>query len=167
MTVRRRETDSEGDYLKTRIAEALVEAMFLRGGFAVSRSGPEGGDGDEFVPDFMTTKTIVRPDSDRPLHQLIPVAVKYAQDVPAFLRERAVEFAQWAIPWPSLCLVVVSESPESGRSCFQVVELADGGETTRDLDKVPILDIYPSTVREYEQLVRKLFRLLDRRESPR
>jgi hypothetical protein len=152
---------SEGDYLKSRIAEALVEAMFLRGGFEVSH----GADAtrDESVPDFMTTKTIVRPDSDRPLHQAIPVAVEYCKDVTAFLREASGALSKWVTQWPSICLVVVTESPEAGRSCFQVIDLAEGdGRTTQDLDKVPILDIYPTTVREYEQLVGKLFRLLDR-----
>ena len=158
----RRAAATESDYLKCRIAEALVEAMFLRGGFEVSH-GAQDAVRDEFVPDFMTTKTIVRPDSDRPLHQAIPVAVEYCEDVRAFLREASGALSTWVTQWPSICLVVVTESPEAGRSCFQVIDLAESdGRTTQDLDKVPILDIYPTTVREYEQLVGKLFRLLQR-----
>jgi hypothetical protein len=157
--------DSEGSYLKARISEALVESMFMRVGFEVSRSGQEAGPG-EFLPDFMATKAIVRPDSDRPLHQLLPVAVKYCPDAAEFARLEGPQFSVWATQWPSLCLVVVTAHPDEGRSCFQVVDLAEGdGRTTQDLDKVPLLDIYATTVREYEHLVKSLFRLLDRRAT--
>jgi hypothetical protein len=156
------------DHLKGRIAEALVEGMFMRAGYAVSRVGRESqvpllykSGSDAFVPDFMVRKAVERAESDGPLHLLIPVEVKYRHDIRAFLRLEGREFFERARGWQDLCVVFVTDNPEPDRSCFQVVKLTSRSGTTEDLDKVLYLDIYSSTVREYEHLVKKLFGLLD------
>lgn len=168
---RRIRPGNEADHLKGRIAEALVEGMFMRAGYAVSRSGRESqlprlyknGKG-QFLPDFMIRKAVVSPDHPRPLHRLIPVEVKYRRDISTFLRLEAEAFFDEAMPWPELYLILVTDNPNDGRSCFQAIDVADDqARTPQDVDKVQALDIYPSTVREYEHLVRTLFPLFDKR----
>ena len=140
----------------------------MRAGYAVSRVGRESQvprlfkrGKDEFVPDFMVRKAVERPDSDRPLHRLIPIEVKYRYDLARFLRGEAAHFFEAAKQWPDLCLILVTDRPEGGRSCFQVLQRTDeSARTTTDLERVAVLDIYPSTVVEYAHLATKLFSLL-------
>ena len=164
---RRTRSENQVDHLKGRIAEALVEGMFMRAGYAVSRTGRESQvprlftvGKDEFLPDFMLRKAVERPGSDRPLHQLIPIEVKYRYDVARFLSVEAAKFFETARRWTGLSLVLVTDNPELGRSCFQVLDHSDQGATTHDLEKDKVLEIYRSTVLEYEQLGRNLFPLL-------
>jgi hypothetical protein len=116
------------DLLKGRIAEALVEALFRRAGYAVSRSGRESQvqrlfrhGPDHFLPDFTIRKAIERPDSDRPLHQFVHVEVKFRSDMSRFLKTEAAAFVEHAKEWPDLYVVLVTDKPQSGRSCFQVL----------------------------------------------
>lgn len=142
----------------------------MRAGYAVSRTGRESQlprlfkhGTDDYLPDFMIRKAVERSGSERPLHRLIPIEVKYRRDVSAFLRRHGQDFFDKAMPWPELYLIFVTDNPQDGRSCFQAVDVAhEGARTPEDLDKVGALGIYPSTVREYEHLVRKLFALFDR-----
>jgi hypothetical protein len=147
--------------------------MLMRAGYDVSRSGRESQiprlfkDGkDEFLPDFMVRKAVERSGSERPLHQLIPIEVKYRYDISRFLHLEAAEFFEGARRWPDLCLVLVTDNPEPGRRCFQIMEYPDHGRrTTRDLDTFTTLGIYRSTVLEYEHLGRNLFPLLSGRAA--
>jgi hypothetical protein len=158
--------------LKGRIAEAFVEAIFRRAGYTVSRIGRESQvqrlikiGTDEFLPDFLVRKPVGREKSDRPLHRLVPVEAKYRRDVTGFLRRYGKElFGRVSPHWPDLCFVFVTDSPEAGRSCFQLLDLwhRDGFEP-RDLETVADLDIFATTVREYEALVLQIFPLLDQR----
>lgn len=164
----RTRSENQVDHLKGRIAEALVEGMFMRAGYAVSRTGRESDlpglfttGTERFLPDFMMRKAVLRPGSDRPLHQLVPVEVKYRSDIARFLRLDASEFFLRAKRWPGLYLVLVTDNPEAGRSCFQVAHHSGhAGVTTRDLEAVTSLDIFRSTIVEYEHLGRNLFPLL-------
>lgn len=158
------------NHLKGRIAEAFVEAIFRRAGYTVSRIGRESQvqrlikiGSDEFLPDFLIRKQVGREKSDRPLHRLVPVEVKYRHDIMGFLRFYGRElFNEISQQWPDLCFVFVTDRPEPGRSCFQLLDLCgrDGLEP-RDLHTVADLEIYASTVQEYEGLVLQMFRLLD------
>jgi hypothetical protein len=162
----------EIDSLKGRIAEALVEAMFQRAGFRVTRAGRESQfsrmvkvGSDEFLPDFLLRKPGGETPGGRLLHHLIPVEVKYRASVEEYLGRYGDELrTQVGEQWPELCVVVVTDQPAPGRSCFQVLDLAPGRPgvplATVDLHAVPELDIYPTTVREYEGLVRQIFPLL-------
>lgn len=140
----------------------------MRAGYAVSRVGRESqvpglfkNGKDEFLPDFMVRRAVERPGSDRPLHQLIPIEVKYRHDLKRFFRREAADFFESAKRWPELCLVLVTERPDEGRSCFQVLQGADEASlTSTDLERVLVLDIYRSTVVEYGHLAKKLFDLL-------
>jgi hypothetical protein len=162
----------EIDSLKGRIAEALVEAMFRRAGFLVTRAGRESQfsrmvkiGGDEFLPDFMLRKPGGETPGGRLLHRLIPVEIKYRASVEEYLgRYGDALRAQVGEEWPELCVVLVTDRPAPGRSCFQVLDLGPGRPgaplVSVDLHAVPALDVYPATVREYEGLVRQIFPLL-------
>ena len=140
----------------------------MRAGYAVSRMGRESQfprllktGKDEFLPDFIVRRPVERPGSDRPLHALVHVEVKYRHDIARFWRREAASFFASAKQWPDLWLVLVTDCPEEGRSCFQVLRGADHtATTTTDLERVPLFDIYPSTAAEYASLTTKLFALL-------
>lgn len=175
MTTRpRARSGDQSGHLKGRIAEALVEAIFRRAGYLVSRVGRESQlqrlvkvGVDEFLPDFLIRKPVDRESGQRPLHRLIPLEVKYRHDIAAFLQAYGCELFEKVAPaWPDLCFIFVTDNPAPGRSSFQVVDLWSGPTSaTRDLHLVTDLDIYESTVREYELLVRQIFPLLERRPS--
>jgi hypothetical protein len=163
------EVDVNG--LKGRIAEAFVEAIFRRAGYTVSRVGRESQvhrlvkiGSDEFLPDFLVRKQVRRDDTGRPLHRLLPVEVKYRRNVDAFLRRYGKEFfGRLSEQWPDLCVVFVTDEPSAGRSCFQIVEFgARRPVGLQNLHAIPDLDIYETTVREYESLVREIFPLVER-----
>lgn len=154
--------------LKGRVAEALVEAIFRRARYVVSRAGREsqfpsllkaGQDG--FLPDFLIRRPVEREAGQRPLHQLIALEVKYRRDLDTYLRQDLAALCEKAAGWPDLCAIFVTDNPAPGRSCFQVIDLrGDPTFTTRDLQHVPELDIYERTVRDFEHLVRQIFPLL-------
>lgn len=170
--VRRRRRGDEISGLKGRIAEALVEAIFQRAGYLVSRVGRESQvprlvkiGRDEFLPDFLLRKPVAGTTPRRSLHRLIPVEVKYRASVEESLRSHGDELlSRVGKQWPELCVVFVTDQPAPGRSCFQVIDLAARrpGETlvSVDLHQVRELDIYATTVREYEGLVKQIFPLL-------
>jgi hypothetical protein len=124
--------------LKGRIAEALVESILRRAGYQVSRLGRESQvhrlikvGADEFLPDFLVWKPVSGDAMDRHLHRLLTVEVKYRANLIEFLRRHApAVLAEIKEQWPA------------------------------DLHEVPALDVYPTTVREYEALVRQIFPLL-------
>ena len=63
--------------------------------------------------------------------------------------------------WSGLYLVLVTDNPEPDRSCFQVLDHSDqGSATTHDLEQITVLNIYRSTILEYEHLGKTLFPLL-------
>lgn len=162
----------ETETLKGRIAEAFVEAIFRRAGYRVSRAGREsqfqrmvkiGADG--FLPDFLLHRPAGTTPSGRPLHRLIPVEVKYRASVEEFLASHGDELLlRVGEQWPELCIVFVTDRPGPGRACFQVIDLATTrpGEplVTVDLHHVHDLDIYLTTVQEYEGLVKQIFPIL-------
>jgi len=156
--------------LKGRIAEAFVEAIFRRAGYVVSRVGRESQvqrlvkiGGDEFLPDFLVRKEVRRDESGRPLHRLLPLEVKYRRDVHAFLEKDGPElFAKLSAQWPDVVVVFVTDRPEAGRSCFQIIDVSMGRRSRlQDLHAVKDLEIYETTVREYEILVRQMFQLVE------
>jgi hypothetical protein len=156
------------DDLKGRIAEALVEGIFQRAGYAVSRTGRESQvqrslkkGRTEFLPDFLVRKAVAREDSERPLHRLVSIEVKFRRHLSAYIEGEGRKDVAQAASWPDLYLVLVTDRPAPGRSCFQVLDPRRGEDATADLHTVVDLDIYERTVREYEGLVHRIFRLLD------
>jgi hypothetical protein len=66
--------------------------------------------------------------------------------------------------WPALVFVFVTDHPEAGRSCFQVVDLgpwaAGDAVTALDLYAHDALRIFRQNVEEHEALLRRMFALL-------
>ena len=66
--------------------------------------------------------------------------------------------------WPTLCFVLVTERPESGRSCFQAVPfetMRPGESRTVDLVAVKDFDLFPHNVEDHEELTRRIFNSLN------
>jgi hypothetical protein len=166
----RRGGEIEG--LKGRIAEAFVESIFRRAGYRVSRAGRAGQSSqllklgaDEFLPDFYLHKPAGETPTGRTRHRLIPIEVRYEARVEDFLggHDDALVAALLA-RWPEICLVFVTDHPATGRSCFQVLEIAAVCQGTPlgtvDLHYMHDFDVYLTTAQEYEALVRQIFPLL-------
>jgi hypothetical protein len=164
--------------LKGRMAEALVEAVFKRAKYTVARVGRETQmpalvrtGRTEFMPDFVVWRALDAPSLGHDSYRLVAVEVKYRADLDDYLRRaspsRSAEVAQ---QWPELYEIIVTDRPQSGRSCLQAVHVAalPAGTTpvTRDLHLVPGLDIYRKTVEEYEGLVREIFPILGSHQGP-
>jgi len=158
--------------LKGRMAEALVEAVFKRARYTVARVGRETqmpalvrSGRAEFMPDFVVWRALDEPSLGHHSYRLVAIEVKYRADLEDYLRRdspsRSAEVAQ---QWPELYEIIVTDRPQSGRSCFQAVHVSalPVGVTpvTLDLPLVPGLDIYRKTVEEYEGLVREIFPIL-------
>lgn len=173
MVLRRHQRFDDVGNLKGRIAEAFVEAIFRRAGYAVSRVGRESQvqrlvkiGGDEFLPDFLVRKEVRRDETGRPLHRLLPLEVKFRRDVQGYLETWGRELiTKMSVQWPDVVVVFVTDHPEAGRSCFQVIDVSMGKRSgLQDLHAVKDLDIYEGTVREYEMLVRQMFLLVEQSE---
>jgi hypothetical protein len=166
----RRGGETEG--LKRRIAEAFVESIFRRAGYRVTPGGPDGQPerplrvaGEDIAPDFTlhTRAGAVAPGRPRP--RRIPVGVLYRASVEELVVRQGGELAAaLGARWPALCLVLVTDHPAAGRSCFQVLDLgaarAGAALAAVDLACVPDFDVYLTTAQEYESLVRRIFPLL-------
>ena len=163
------------DNLKGRVAEALVESILRQAGYTVSRLGRESQvqrlmkvGADDFAPDFLVWKRAKRATcaSESDLHQLLTVEVKYRANLAGFLRrqEAAELLAKAKVQWPGLYLVIVTDDPADGRSCFQAVCVRDhvpgNGCITVDLSQLPAFDISCATVQAHEGIARALFATL-------
>ena len=159
--------------LKGRVAEALVESILRRAAYRVARVGRESqvhglvkiGPGD-FAPDFLVWKQIPEGESAQPLHRLFPIEVKYRSNLREFVRKELEPLvAKVGDQWPELYCIVVTDNPEDGRSCFQVLEFKNHTPgivpILVDLHELTDLDIFKTTVHEYEGLVRDIFGLLN------
>jgi hypothetical protein len=158
--------------LKGRIAEAFVEGILRRAGYQVALVGRESRvqhllkvGRDQFLPDFLAWKPVGELDSASPPCRLVGIEVKYRRDIRDYLRHGfAGEWTDSIAQWPELYFVVVTDQPETGRSCFQAFRPrppAAGAEVVAtDLHEVPELDVYRRNVEEHENLVRVIFPLL-------
>jgi hypothetical protein len=154
--------------IKGRIAVALVEAIFRRAGFTVApvaaEPAPRQGR-EDLIPDFRATL----PGADGPAATACVVEVRYRPQVSQYLLIEAQRgphslFTIAKRQWPSLVFVFVTDHPEPGRSCFQVVDLGTwtfgSAVASRDLHAHPELRIFRQNVEEHEALLRRMFTLL-------
>ncbi len=156
--------------IKGRIAVALVEAMFRRAGFRLApvvhpEVAPRQGR-EDLIPDFQATLPAAA-DSPAPAPRV--VEVRYRPQVGQYLLIEAQRgslslFTVAKRQWPSLVLVFVTDHPEPGRSCFQVVDLgpwvAGSAVAALDLHAHDELRIFRQNVEEHEALLRRMFALL-------
>lgn len=156
--------------LKARIAVAMVESIFRRAQFRVARVDRESHPGaiptgSGYVPDFLVWRPAPGEDAELPVHRFVPIEVKYRANLGEFLQMELPAFLAAVRPeWPALHCVLVTDRPDDGRSCFQVVRAreGDGGGSPEpvDLHALEYLRVFKTTVREYEDLVRAIFPLM-------
>lgn len=154
---------------KSRIAEALVESIFRRARYAVSRfhsdQFPLRFGREDFSPDFHVS---LDPSEGEPLEFL--VEVKYRPHIDQFISvenqrgDRSV-FLMARRQWPKLYFVLVTDHPEPGRSCFQAISFGDytpgAPFKTVDLTDLKTLGIFRHNVEDHEALVASIFDLLN------
>jgi hypothetical protein len=131
--------------VKSRIAEALVEAIFRRARYEVApfraSASPLRLGREDFSPDFRITQPNTPEGGDR----TFLIEVKYRPSVEQFISvenqrgDRSI-FLLARRQWPALYFVMVTERPEPGRSCFQAVafETLRTGEPFRTVDLVEV-----------------------------
>jgi len=153
---------------KGRIAEALVESIFRRARYDVAayktdqsllRFGRE-----DFSPAFRVEQRLDGEDRG------FLLAVKYRPSAEQFISvenqrgDRSI-FQMMRRHWPSLYFVLVTERPQAGRSCFQVVpfETLRSGETFRTLDLVEVKEfgLFPHNLEDHDELTRRIFASLN------
>ena len=161
--------------IKGRIAEALVEFIFRRAEFKMTRFGRESdlrgmmksGRYDSFTPDFLAMKEVVA--ESRGVYQTHMIEVKYRSNLVRYLsQEKKIGGASELVPaqekWPNLCLVFVTENAGEKRSCFQALDLSlfEPGKFLRtvDLHEIRRFDLFRQNVQQHEELARKMFGLL-------
>jgi hypothetical protein len=156
--------------IKGRIAVALVESIFRRAGFAlapaVAAETSQRLGREDLIPDFQATP----PDAtDAAARTPCVVEVRYRPQVGQYLliegqRGPHSLFAVAKRHWPTLVFVFVTDHPEAGRSCFQVVDLTSwvtgGAVAALDLHDHDGLRIFRQNVEEHEALLRRMFVLL-------
>jgi hypothetical protein len=158
---------------KERVAVALVEAIFRRAGYGlrrfscevISRLAP-----DEFTPSFQASG----PNGQGSKGEF-PVGVFYRPFLEGYIalenqRRQSSIFTLARRQWPGLRLVLVTDHPEPGRSCFQALVGDEPGSTikTVDLAGLPELAILPHDAADYEDLLVRIFGALsaDRHRRP-
>ena len=149
---------------------ALVESIFRRAGFTLApvvalESSPRLGR-EDLIPDFQATLPGA---NDAAARAPTVVEVRYRPQVGQYLliegqRGPHSLFTVAKRQWPALVFVFVTDHPEAGRSCFQVVDLASwvtgGAVTALDLHDHDVLRIFRQNVEEHEALLRRMFVLL-------
>ena len=163
--------------IKGRIAEALVESIFQRAEFKMTRFGRESdlrgmmksGRDEAFTPDFLVMKEVYKGEKTPEIYETQMLAVKYRANLGSYLvrQDKAAgnsDFAKAKEKWPNLCVVFVTDRPSELRSCFQALELSDyeAGKhfKTVELHQIDRFKIFEHNVGQHEELARKMFRLL-------
>ncbi len=158
--------------IKGRIAVALVESIFRRAGFALApvvhpEVSPRHGR-EDLIPDFQVTlPTPADGAAEGPQARRGPLSPA-GRPVPAHRSRSAGPHSLFTVArrqWPGLLFVFVTDHPEPGRSCFQVVDLespgpAEATSTSLDLHAHADLRIFRQNVDEHETLLRRMFTLL-------
>jgi hypothetical protein len=153
---------------KSRISEALVESIFRRARYSVkpfrTDALPLRFGREDYSPDFRVSRRL-----DDGSEKEALVEVKYRPSIEQFISvenqrgERSM-FLHARKQWPALYFVLVTDRPDAGRSCFQVVSFASytpgAPFRTEDLVDLRELRIFKHNVEDHEELVRRIFGLL-------
>jgi hypothetical protein len=158
---------------KERVSVALVEAIFRRSGYGVRRFSGEAVSRlapDEFTPSFHAAGPAGQGSAGE-----FPVGVFYRPFLEPYIalenqRRQSSIFTLARRQWPGLRLVLVTDHPETGRSCFQALVGEESGTAIRTVDLVglPELAILPHDAADYEDLLLRILGTLsaDRRRRP-
>jgi len=156
--------------VKSRIAEALVESIFRRARYEITRltreAMPLRVGREDFSPDFRVARELESGD----LREFL-VEVKYRPAIEQYLsvenqRGDKSIFLMARHKWPNLYFVFVTDRPGPGRSCFQAVSFqsheASAPFATVDLAEDKKLGLFRHNVEDHEELLRHIFTLLTR-----
>jgi hypothetical protein len=150
---------------KERVAVALVETLFRRAGYAVHRVAADRTRRlapEDLTPSFyVSAGGLFEPPAD------VPVGVLYRPFVQPYValenqRRQSSMYALARRQWPGFHLVLVTDHPEPGRSCFQAVVAAGAGAalTTVDLARMPQFPLRPQDTALYEDLLQRIYAML-------
>ena len=120
---------------------------------------------DDFLPDFLAWRAVGRV-LPLELHQFLAIEIKYRADLRQFLRREAPAcLSMLKERWPRFYIVLVTDAPQAGRSCFQTIcvrdYIAHAEVVTKDLHELGHLGIYRSTIEWHEALAQPLFATLN------
>src|SRR2546425_12401331 len=160
--------------VKSRIAEALVEAIFRRARYQIrpfrNNTSPLRFGREDFSPDFRVSSEAESENTGEFL-----VEVKYRPSAYQFVSvenqrgERSI-FYMARRQWPNLYFILVTDRPEAGRSGFQAIAFASmrPGEAFRTVDLVELkeLRIFQHNIEDHEELIPRIFAPLNGR-APR
>jgi hypothetical protein len=153
---------------KDRIAVALVESIFRRARYEVRPFRAEPATPRFLREDFLPSLSVSTAGPDgRQTEFLLDVNYRpFVEQLIALENQRreASIFVLSRRHWPRLRSILVTDHPESGRSCFQAVMLEGPHEgppvTTCDLAGVDEFGIFPHNVRDHEHLLLRIFAML-------
>ncbi len=163
--------------IKGRIAEALVESIFRRAEYKMTRFGRESdlrgmlktGKDESFSPDFLAMREVAGEGDTRGMYQTHMIEVKYRSNLVRYLSQEKKKREESDLvlakaKWPNLCLVFVTYHPGENRSCFQALDLSnfEPGKFLRtvELHEIKRFDLFPQNVQQHEELAMSLFGLL-------
>src|SRR5437899_147595 len=154
--------------VKSRIAEALVEAIFRRARYQIhpfrNNTSPLRFGREDFSPDFRVSSEAEPENAGEFL-----VEVKYRPSAYQFVSvenqrgERSI-FYMARRQWPNLYFILVTDRPEAGRSCFQAIAFCSmrPGEAFRTVCLAGLQEprIFQTHIEAQEQVIRRIFTLL-------
>ncbi|MGH7325805.1 MAG: hypothetical protein ACREJ9_14345 [Candidatus Rokuibacteriota bacterium] len=150
---------------KERIAIALVESIFRRAGYGIRQFAGEPA--PRVAPeDFTPTFYVAAAGAHTPEREF-PIGVAYRPFLEPYIalenqRRQSSVFILARRQWPGLQLVLVTDHPEGGRSCFQALAGGERGTELRTVDLVhmPELAILPRDAADNEDLLLRIYALL-------
>jgi len=148
--------------VRRHIARVLVEGLLRRTGYRSARVASETG------AELHDTLLVWEEASSGDGLRTLTIVVSYCPDVErAFwenthcLRPASTEVVDYGI--------VVTDHPAPGRACFQAIDLranlSPPPSATVDLHEIRALRMNRRTVEDHEELVKRLFPVLDRRSA--
>ena len=153
---------------KDRIAVALVESIFRRARYRVQPYRADDGEPrfvrEDFAPSFRAALL-----GDDGVERELLLDVSYRPFVEQFValenqRRASSIFVLARRHWMGLRSIVVTDHPETGRSCFQAVVVGDLRSQrpieTVDLADAEELGIFRHNVEDHEELLVRIFAML-------
>ena len=150
---------------KDRIAMALVESVFRRARYQVTAMLPERAR-YRFVRDDIVPRLSIHVLDQGGVEREVPMGIAYKPFIEAFIalesqRRDSSLFAIARRRCPTLQLILVTDHPAPGRSCFQTMAPAGpDGLRTVDLISLTQLRLFPHNIADHETLLRRIFSLL-------
>ncbi len=143
---------------------ALVESIFRRARYRVSVVVPERTR-FRFVRDDIVPRLSITIVDGMGIEKDIPMGVAYKPFVEAFIalenqRRDSSLFAIARRRCPLLQLVLITDHPAPGRSCFQALAAGPEGLRTVDLATLTQLRLFSHNIADHEMLLRRIFSLL-------